>query len=41
VIYVSQSSGEVAQMTNRAKRAWNWVGAVPHWLYPTILRKNA
>ena len=39
-VYVSQGSGEIAQMTTRAQRGWSWVGAVPHWLYPTILRQN-
>jgi uncharacterized iron-regulated membrane protein len=41
VIYVSQRSGEVVQATNRGSRFWAWLGAVPHWLYPTILRQNA
>jgi uncharacterized iron-regulated membrane protein len=41
VIYVSQRTGEVVQATNRGSRFWAWVGAVPHWLYPTILRQNA
>ena len=39
-IYVSRRSGEVVQRTTRASRALNWVGAVPHWLYPTLLRRN-
>ena len=25
----------------RASRVLNWLGAVPHWLYPTILRQDA
>jgi hypothetical protein len=29
-IYVSSSSGEVLQVTRRAERFWNWLGAVPH-----------
>ena len=40
-IYVSQVTGEVVQRTTAASRALNWVGAVPHWLYPTLLRQNA
>jgi hypothetical protein len=39
-VYVSVRSGEVIQRTRRMERAWNWVGAVVHWLNPTILRKN-
>jgi hypothetical protein len=39
-IYVSRRSGEVVQRTTRTSRALNWVGAVPHWLYPTLLRQN-
>jgi hypothetical protein len=39
-LYVSTSSGEVLQVTTRAERFWNWLGAVPHWLYPTVLRAN-
>jgi len=40
-IYVSQGGGEVMQRTTRASRVLNWLGAVPHWLYPTILRQDA
>jgi len=39
-IYVSLRSGEVIQRTRRAERAWNWVGAVVHWINPTLLRKH-
>lgn len=38
-IYVSQASGEVVQRTTGAARVLNWLGAVPHWLYPTLLRQ--
>ena len=38
-IYVSQVSGEAVQRTTRAGRVLNWLGAVPHWLYPTLLRQ--
>jgi hypothetical protein len=37
--YVS-GSGEIVQQTTRFERFWSWLGAVPHWLYPTILRQN-
>ena len=38
-LYVSQKTGEVVQRTTRASRVLNWFGAVPHWLYPTLLRQ--
>jgi hypothetical protein len=38
--YVAGNSGEVVQRTTRFQRFWGWLGAVPHWLYPTILRQN-
>ena len=40
VFYVSSATGEVVQMTTAGTRFWNWLGAVPHWLYPTILRQH-
>src|SRR5262249_7864281 len=21
-------------------RVWNWLGSIPHWIYPTVLRKD-
>jgi len=39
-IYISAASGEVVQQTTRFERFWGWFGAVPHWLYPTLLRQN-
>jgi uncharacterized iron-regulated membrane protein len=39
-IYVSGVSGEVVQRTTARSRTLNWLGAVPHWLYPTILRQD-
>jgi len=39
-LYVSARTGEVLQRTTRFERGWNWVGAVVHWIYPTVLRKN-
>jgi hypothetical protein len=30
----------VIQDTNRAERFWNWLGAIPHWLYLTEIRQN-
>lgn len=40
-LYVASTSGEVVLDTTRQERFWNWVGAVTHWLYPSILRQNA
>lgn len=38
--YVSSTTGEVVQMTTTGMRFWNWLGAVPHWLYPAVLRQH-
>lgn len=40
-LYVSSRSGEIALDTNRTERVWNWLGSIPHWIYPTVLRKDA
>jgi|SaaInlStandDraft_7_1057024.scaffolds.fasta_scaffold20541_2 uncharacterized iron-regulated membrane protein len=40
VLYVSARTGEVLQKTEWSERAWNYIGAVTHWIYPTVLRKN-
>jgi uncharacterized iron-regulated membrane protein len=37
-IYVAQKSGEVVQNTTAHERFWNWLGAVPHWIYFEALR---
>jgi hypothetical protein len=34
------ASGEIVQQTTRSERILGWMGAVPHWLYPTLLRQN-
>lgn len=34
------ASGEIVQQTTRTERFWGWLGAVPHWLYPTLLRQD-
>lgn len=39
-IYVSSRTGKVIQLTTRGQRFWSWLGAVPHWLYPSILRQH-
>jgi len=40
VIYVSGKTGEVIQDTTRRERVLSWFGAIPHWLYPTLLRQD-
>jgi len=39
-VYVSSVSGEVVQQTTRASRWGAYLGAIPHWLYFTPLRKD-
>jgi len=39
-MYVSSSTGDVVLWTTGSERFWNWLGAIPHWLYPTFLRQN-
>lgn len=38
--YLSSNTGAVVQVTTRRERFWNWLGSVPHWLYPTVLRQD-
>jgi hypothetical protein len=40
-VYVSQPTGEVVQDTTRESRLGAYFGAIPHWLYFTVLRRNA
>ena len=39
-LYVSTKTTEVHQKTNRQQRLWNYFGAVIHWIYPTVIRKD-
>jgi uncharacterized iron-regulated membrane protein len=39
-LYVSARTGELALDTTRRERIWNWLGSIPHWIYPTILRQD-
>ncbi len=39
-VYVSEQTGEVVQYTTTASRLGAYVGAIPHWLYFTPLRKH-
>lgn len=40
-LYINGHTGEVFQQTNRRERLLSWFGAIPHWLYPSVLRMNA
>lgn len=39
-LYVSALTGEFVQRTTTSQRVWNYLGAVTHWIYPTVLRKH-
>lgn len=39
-LYVSSRTGAVVLDTDANERFWNWIGSVPHWIYPTVLRQN-
>jgi hypothetical protein len=39
-VYVTQTTGEVVQHTTTGSRLGAYVGAIPHWLYFTPLRKH-
>ncbi len=39
-LYINGRNGEIFQQTTRIERVLSWVGAIPHWLYPTFLRRN-
>lgn len=39
-VYVSSKTGEIVQNATRRERAWNWVGAVPHWIYFAPIRRD-
>jgi uncharacterized iron-regulated membrane protein len=38
--YVSSRTGEIVQLTTAEQRLWGYLGAVIHWLYPTVLRQH-
>jgi uncharacterized iron-regulated membrane protein len=40
VLYVSSGTGAVVLDTDANERFWNWLGSVPHWIYPTVLRQD-
>jgi hypothetical protein len=39
-LYVSGRSGALVQKTTARQRFWGWLGAVPHWFYPSVLRSK-
>jgi uncharacterized iron-regulated membrane protein len=39
-VYVSSVSGRILQVTTRHSRFWNYLGAVPHWIYFSPLRRH-
>ncbi|WP_407180177.1 PepSY domain-containing protein [Bradyrhizobium sp. STM 3562] len=39
-LYVSARTGELALDTTRVERIWNWLGSIPHWIYPKVLRQD-
>lgn len=39
-VYVSARNGEVALVTTAHERFWNYIGAVPHWIYFRAIRTD-
>jgi len=39
-VYVDGETAKVVQSTTSSSRFWSWLGAIPHWLYFTPLRRN-
>jgi hypothetical protein len=35
--YLSAATGDLIQVTTRRERVLAWLGAIPHWIYPTAL----
>lgn len=40
IVYVSSQTGEIVQNVTRPERFWNWLGAIPHWIYFTPIRRD-
>ncbi|MET0341283.1 MAG: hypothetical protein ABW252_09780, partial [Polyangiales bacterium] len=40
-VYLSARTGEIVQDSLRGERVLAWLGAIPHWIYPTVLRREA
>lgn len=39
--YVSSKTGELLQRATLSERSWAWIGALPHYVYITPLRRNS
>src|SRR6185503_823604 len=39
-VYIDANTAEVRQYTTTSSRVWAYLGAIPHWLYFTPLRKH-
>ena len=39
-VYVSQAAADVVALTTRRERVMAYFGAIPHWIYPTMLRRH-
>ena len=39
-VYVNRDTAEVVQYTTTSSRFWAYLGAIPHWMYFTPLRKH-
>jgi PepSY-associated TM region len=40
-LYVASTTGQIVLETTRRERAWNYLGSIAHWIYPTVLRSHA
>jgi hypothetical protein len=40
-VYISPTSAEVVSASTRRERILSWFGAIPHWIYPSMLRRHA
>jgi hypothetical protein len=40
-VYLSSTTGAVVLSTTRSVRIANYLGSIPHWIYPTPLRHHA
>jgi hypothetical protein len=39
-LYFTEDTGELVQRTTREERVLAWLGPIPHWIYPTMLRRD-
>jgi len=40
LLYLSPDNGDVVQDTTGRTRFWSWLGPIPHWLYPSLLKRH-